>query len=110
MRGVQHLLQFVAGLYDVSFCFLLATEDIWQFRIPPVGDVVVLRVLTKNGSLYRVSRVLINENPGPKVVPYDGGDLLNGHLERPFSSKQDVSPPGGSENGSEQRACGIADR
>src|SRR5215472_7549437 len=110
MRRVQHLLQFVAGIYDVGFCHLVTREDIWQFRIPPVRDVVVLGVLTQNGSLYCVSRVVDHENEGLKVMPYDGRELLRGHLERSFSGKQDVTPPGGSENGSEQRACRIADR
>src|SRR5262245_39821200 len=49
MQRVQHLLKFVAGKYDVGFCLLVTTEDIWQFRVPPVRDVVVLRILTQNG-------------------------------------------------------------
>src|SRR5262245_30823714 len=53
MRRVQHLLKFVAGMYDVGFRLLVTTQDIWQFRVPPVRDVVVLRILTQNGSLYR---------------------------------------------------------
>ena len=43
-------------------------------------------------------------------MPHDGRDLLHGHLERSFSGQQDVTPSGGSENGSEQRAGCIADR
>src|SRR5215469_16281805 len=58
MRSVQHLLQIAAALNDVSICLLLTREDIWQFRIPPVCNVVVLGVLTQNGSLYRVYRVV----------------------------------------------------
>src|SRR5262249_12730768 len=110
MRRVQHLPKFVAAMYDVGLCLLVTAEDVWQFRVPPVRDVVVLRILSQNSSLYRVSRVLVHENEGLKVVPHDGRDLLRGHLERSFSGQQDVTPPGGSENGSEQRARCIADR
>src|SRR5215472_11237736 len=110
MRRVQYLLQFAASLNDVGFCLLLTAEDTWQFRIPPVRDVIVLRVLTQNGSLYCVPRVLVHENEGFKVMPHYGRDLLDGHLERSFSGKQDVAASGRSENSSEQRACCIADR
>src|SRR5262249_8539761 len=95
---------------DVGFCLRVTREDIWQFRIPPVRDVVVLGVLTKNGSLYCVSRVVDHENEGLKVMPHDGGELLRGRLERSFSGKQDMTPPGRSENGSKQRGSRIADR
>src|SRR5215467_9751514 len=101
MRSVHHLLQFVAGPNDVGLCLLVATEDIRQFRVSPIRDVVVLRVLTPNASLYCVSLILVYENPGLKVVPQNGRDLLNGHLERSFSCKQDMTPSRGSENGSQ---------
>jgi hypothetical protein len=45
MRRVQHLLQLVAGLNDVGFRRIVSTENMMQFRIPPVRDVNVLRVI-----------------------------------------------------------------
>src|SRR6516164_11860451 len=110
MRRVQHFLQFVASLNDVGFCLLVTREDIWQFRIPPVRDVVVPGVLTENGPLYCVSRVVDHEDEGLKVMPHDGREFLYGHLERSFSGKQDMTPSGGSENSSEQCGCRITDR
>src|SRR5215467_225710 len=110
MLRVPFLLQFVSCSDDVGFRLLVTGEYIWQFRIPPVRDVVVVGGLTQNGSLYCVSRVVDHENEGLKVVPHDGRELLNRHLERSFTSKQYMSPPGGSENGSKQRSCRISDR
>src|SRR5262249_433638 len=110
MRRVQHLLKFLAGMYDVGFCLPVTTEDIWQFRVPPVRNVVVLRVLAEYASLHCVPLVLVHEDPGLKVMPHDSRDLLGGQLERSFSGQQDVTPPWGSKNGSEQRARCVADR
>ena len=59
MRRVQDLLEFDAGLDDVGLCLFVTREDIWQFRVAPVRDVVVLGVFTQYGSLYCVSRVLL---------------------------------------------------
>src|SRR5215469_10863197 len=110
MGSVQHLLQFVAGLNDVGVSLLFTRENIWQFPIPPVRDVVVFGVLTENGSLYGVSRVVDQGNEGFKVMPHDGRELLHRHLERSFSGKQNVTPPRRSENGPEQCRRRIADR
>src|SRR5215469_9258766 len=109
MRSVQHLLQFVPGLNDVGFCLPLTRENIWQFRIPPIRDIVVSGVFTQNGSFYRISRVVDHENERLKVMPQHCGEFLRSHLERSLSGKQDVTPPRRSENGPEQRTGRIAD-
>src|SRR5262249_28448662 len=72
MWSLQYLLKIVAGIDDVGFCLLVTTEDIWQFRVAPVRNVVVLRILAQNGSLYGISRVLVQENVRLQVVPHDG--------------------------------------
>src|SRR5215813_7280580 len=110
MRSVQHLLQFITGCYHEGFCLLLMTENIRQFRIAPVRDVVVLCILSQNGSLDRVSRVLVHENEGLKIVAHDRRKLLHGHLERSFSGKQDMTPSGRRENGSKERTRCITYR
>ncbi len=55
MRRVQHLLQFIAALDDEGLRLFVTTEYIWQFRIAPVRDVIVLGILTQNGSLRCIS-------------------------------------------------------
>jgi hypothetical protein len=82
-------------------------EHVAQRWVLPGLHIVIGRVFSENESLDRVAVVVQQEDDRSKMVPKYRGQFLHGQLKRSISYKENVTPLGGRQKGSEGRRQAV---
>jgi hypothetical protein len=105
----QGMVKFGAGCYFRGVP-TVAAEGLWQFRVAPVGDVIVFDggVFTEE-PLDEVAGVVEDEDYWFGIIARELGNFLRGELMRALAGEQDYTTTGRRDGGSERSGRSPAD-